>query len=144
MPDRLQILERRGPLLPLQVVSGRRAVPASARLRPYKHELVGVRIRRRREQRGVDDAEDGRVRPNAERQRQYGDQREAGIFYQGSRAEAQVLYERSHSDSSFAFDQFQRWLYSPRGQRPFGATQFAFKQTPVVTPQGARLGFRLR
>jgi hypothetical protein len=56
----------------------------------------------------------------------------------------QVLYERSHSDSSIAFDQFQRWLQSSRGQWLFRAAQFTFQQPPVVTPQGARLSFRCR
>jgi hypothetical protein len=46
----------------------------------------------------------------------------------------QVLYERSHSDSSIAFDQFQRWLQSPRGWWPFRPAQFTFQQLPVVTP----------
>jgi hypothetical protein len=44
----------------------------------------------------VDDAENRRVRPDAETEHEHGDDREARIFDQHARGEAQVLPERIH------------------------------------------------
>ena len=46
--------------------------------RLHHDEAVGVRIRKRREQDRVDHAEDRRVRADAEREREHGDESEPG------------------------------------------------------------------
>jgi len=58
------------------------------------YKAIWLVIRQRPEQRGVDDAENRSVRADSERQRQRGDQREAGMFQQHSRSVSQVLPER--------------------------------------------------
>src|SRR5262249_3734743 len=58
------------------------------------HEPIRFLVRQRVKQSGVHDAEEGRVRAKAERQRDDGNQREAGVLEQHSRAIAQVLPER--------------------------------------------------
>ena len=58
------------------------------------YEPVRVSVRKRFKQHAVDDAEDGRVRADAERQRQTAIYGEAGLLHQHSRAVAQVLYQR--------------------------------------------------
>src|SRR5262249_51891521 len=56
-----------------------------------KDKLLRILSRKRAEQDGIEDGEKGRVRANAQRQRQYGYQGEARILHQHSRAVAQVL-----------------------------------------------------
>ena len=48
--------------------------------RPNRDHLLGLRKRERPEQDRVDHTEDGGVPANAERERQHGDDREAGLF----------------------------------------------------------------
>src|SRR5262245_7239687 len=64
------------------------------RLFPNHHQSVRLAIRRRLEQNGIDHTENSRVRADAERQRQHGDEGEAGALHQRSRAVAQVLNQR--------------------------------------------------
>ena len=54
--------------LPLEEIAGGRDVAAVLHARPHHDQLIGFRIRQRREQRAVDDAEDGSVGTNAQRQ----------------------------------------------------------------------------
>src|SRR5215510_15299880 len=57
-------------------------------------------IRQRAQQRGVDDAEDCRVRADAERESDDRNPREAGFLQQQSRAIAQVLQQGLHNSST--------------------------------------------
>src|SRR5215813_6478718 len=58
---------------------------------PHLREPIGFRILKRAKQNGVDDAENRRVRADAERQRDDRYSRESGFLHQHSRAVAQVL-----------------------------------------------------
>jgi hypothetical protein len=58
-------------------------------------------IGQRSQQQGVHHAEDGRIRANAQTERQHGNQREAGILQQHSRAVAQVLPKCLHRSPHF-------------------------------------------
>jgi hypothetical protein len=60
------------------------------------HELVRVAIGQRPQQHAVDDAEDGAVGADAERQRQHRRQRHAGGAAQHARGEAHVFEQRLH------------------------------------------------
>src|SRR5262249_43863704 len=61
---------------------------------PDHHQSFRVRIGKRLEQHRVDYTEDRRVRADAERERQHGDEGEAGALHQRSHAVAQVLNQR--------------------------------------------------
>ena len=56
-------------------------------------ELLGAGIRKRFEQRSVDDAEDGGVCADTERQSEHGDRGEAGILAQHAKGKAKILRE---------------------------------------------------
>ncbi len=58
---------------------------------PDERELFWVNIGKRAQQDGVDDAEDGGVHADAERERQDGDQGESGAFAESARGVANVL-----------------------------------------------------
>ena len=84
---RLDAVERRevledGVLPPVVQEVGRRRCPAArtirVRARPQRHEAVRPLVGQRLEQHGVDEAEDGRVRADPERQGQHGDRGETG------------------------------------------------------------------
>src|SRR5215813_9237561 len=80
---------------------------STARVFPKLNELAGLVIRQRLQQDAIDHAENRRVGATAQRQCEHGYQGETRILHQHPRAKAQVLYQRFHSDSSFAFDQLQ-------------------------------------
>ena len=61
------------------------------RLPPQQNELLRMSHRQRLEENGVDEAENRRVGPNAERQRQHGHDRESGILGQHPQAVSKVL-----------------------------------------------------
>ena len=90
------------------VMIGRRLMKRPVRPFPFVSMLIstsccGILDRKRPEAHRVDELEDGRVRADAERERQDGDDRESGIEPQEARAVAQVLpdgLERARSCSS--------------------------------------------
>src|SRR5206468_2889576 len=59
---------------------------------PEGHQPVRFRIRQRLEQHAIDDAEDRRVRPDAEREREHGHGGEAGDFQQLTNGVAKVVH----------------------------------------------------
>src|SRR5262249_31764940 len=99
-----QLLERPALLLPIPEVRWRSPIGALLFLwieRFYGHESSRI-VRKPPQQRGVDDAEDRRVRADAKRKCEYHNQRETGILHQYSRAVAQVLpklFKPSHAAS---------------------------------------------
>ena len=82
-------------------------------------ELLGVRHRQRLQQHRVDDGEDGRVRADADRQRQDGGGRESAIFPQQAGCEPDLLKETSHPSprcpepvGQFSLDTCEvRWVF---------------------------------
>src|SRR5262245_55478456 len=54
------------------------------RMRPDDGQPLGIAVRQWAQQEAVDDAEDGRVRADAERERKYGDQGKARVLEQHS------------------------------------------------------------
>ncbi len=81
-------------LLPVEEIRRRRpfALDPVFQIRlPYQHQAIGVRIWQRPEHHRVDDAEDGSVRSDAQRQDQQGHDGEAGNFAQGAQRVAQVF-----------------------------------------------------
>jgi hypothetical protein len=65
---------------------------------PDHHHPLRLRVRERAEEDAVDDAEDRRVRPDAQRQRQHRHGREAGAPTEGAPGVADVLKESVHGD----------------------------------------------
>src|SRR3989449_1926305 len=66
---------------------------------PGGHDLdqpVRSRVRQRPEQNAVDRAEDGRVRADAEGEREHGDEREAGAFGERAGGVTEILEQRVH------------------------------------------------
>ena len=61
---------------------------------PHEHQPVGGRIRQRPQQNLIEEAEDRRVRPDPERQRQNSDEREDGLLPQCPQRVAKVLHAR--------------------------------------------------
>ena len=79
----------------LETRIGEAIVCSSARTGPGElHKLLRIPDRQHFEQHGIDQAEDRRVRPNAERQRHYDHCCKAGTLGQHPQAMAQVLQER--------------------------------------------------
>ena len=87
--DVLEDLVLRPPVLVVRVSDGH-LINLRARL-PQVDEPLGFGVGQRLEQHRIDDAEDGRRRADAERQRQHRDEGEAGVPEQHARAVAQVL-----------------------------------------------------
>jgi len=83
------------PLLPVGHVGGRSLVQQGhvdpGRGVPHGDQPVGLVVRERLEQHAVDDAEDGRARPDAQRERDHGDQREQRGTHEGPDGAANVL-----------------------------------------------------
>ena len=65
----------------------------SLRRFPDDHELLGVGIRERPKQDGVDDREDGGVGADAEGERYDGDGSEAGVFEEHAGAVTEVMQQ---------------------------------------------------
>jgi len=80
----------------------------------------------RAQQHRIHDAEDQRVRSNAQSERDHGDQAKMGLLQQHSRAEAQVLPECSHS--RFQVSGFRFQVPGFRFQERDNATEF------ILTP----------
>ena len=92
--DRRHLLETRRLLAPVQEVRRRRfrRTVAVVRIRlPQRHQTVRFRKRRRLQQHGVDDGEDGRGRADRKRQGQDRGRRETGLPAQQPQPEAYVL-----------------------------------------------------
>src|SRR5262245_15289458 len=86
----------------------------------HPNQSLGYRVRQRAQQHGIHYTEDRRVRADAERQRGDGNQGEAGLLHQHSRAVAQVLPQGLHNFSSLcsyrsrAFPALRRFTLSRR------------------------------
>ena len=94
----------RAPVGEVRVGNRSRGVPPGFRvaLVPFRNrdEPLRVRERQRAQEHGVDHAEHGRVRPDAQRQRQRGDEREHGLPGQRAQAVAKILQQAvQHGDS---------------------------------------------
>src|SRR5262249_3623130 len=105
--ERAHALERVTLCAPVKQVSDRqwRAI-SSRRLWPaVPHHYQAPRIfeRQRFEEHSIDNTEDRRVRTDAQRQREHGNQSEDWIFQQHSRAIPQILPESIHWSSPFGF-----------------------------------------
>ncbi len=91
-------------LLPFAVIGHRGAyISRAARHihRQQPRQLFRFRIWQRTQQHGIDDAEDRRVRADAQRQREDGNQGESGILQQHSRAVTKILQQvLDEADSS--------------------------------------------
>ena len=67
---------------------------------PHDHQAIGFAVRQRPQQHRVDDAEDGRVDADAERQRRDGDEGEAGLAQQRADAVAEVEGHRGKTSTT--------------------------------------------
>jgi hypothetical protein len=98
---------------PDHVIAGRFAVHRGNDERDL-HEAVRLAERKRPQERGVDDAEDGRVRADPHGKRKDGDRREPGLLAQRAHAVAQVLKQRVHG-SLLRLTGCFRLLGAPKG-----------------------------
>src|SRR5262249_45991471 len=64
--------------------------------RPNNHQLLGIAVRQRREQHGVDHAEDRRIGADSQRQREYNDQTEAPPLAKATDGITHVLKKTLH------------------------------------------------
>ncbi len=85
--ETIEIVRHRGPS-PFHASAGERVV--------LEDQPVGGRIRERPQQHGLHDGEDGRVRADAQSERQNGCRREGSILDEQTQCELQVLEERVH------------------------------------------------
>ncbi len=92
----IQILKDRVLAFPVEEVLRGNPVAASLNLRPHHDKLVGLGIGHGREQRGIDDGEDGGIRANAEGESQDGRGRKDGRLAQLAHCELQVSKNRLH------------------------------------------------
>ena len=109
--DRGQRVIRRGALLPLREAVGRQAAARE------DHETIGLGIRQRSKEHGIQDAERGGAGTDAERQRNERDGEEAGRFQQGPERTAEIVEHHilrddddSISDLRAPFDTLNRPL----------------------------------
>ena len=93
-------LERGVLALPIEEVPAAVHVAITVHLGPDHDDAVGLVVGQRGQQRSVNDAEDGGVGANAEREGENGDRREAGIFPEQTQAEKEVAPAISHWFSS--------------------------------------------
>ena len=83
--------------LPIEIIPARKlVVPRPILALPELHEPVGIMERKRAQQNGINDAENGRVRANSKCQRQRRHDREAGVLRQHAQAVAKVLPKGLH------------------------------------------------
>ncbi len=92
--------------LPFQEVAGGGDVAFTGDFGPDDHELAGMRVGERGEQRGVDDAEDGGVGADAQGQSEDGDCGEAGIFAEKAETKTKVAQQVGHAWGSVS----RRWM----------------------------------
>ena len=101
---RLQIepLERLAPCSPLCVIRGAGWVALALVVRPHYDQLVRARIRQRRQKRRPDDAEDGHVGPDPQRQRQNRDRRESLVAGQHAQPKTHIPIPVRHRSTPFS------------------------------------------
>ena len=92
----IDVAEGRGSPLPLDIVAGRDRPPLAALLLPHHHQPIGLSIWQRREERAVDDAEDGGRGGDAERECEHGHGSKAGSSPKKADAEAGVAEKSRH------------------------------------------------
>ncbi len=104
---------------------------------PQRDQPVRLGIRQRPEQHAIDDAEDRRVRPDAQREREHGDGGEAGVLQQLAEGEFEVLHfrEESHALNLCAGLSVRTRSPSCQKERPYlpsGFTSLCFAREPVI------------
>ena len=90
-----RVFDGLGLALPVQIVRNRHARLRQAHQRvavPDEHEAVGGRVRQRAQQHLIQQAEDGGIGANPERQRQDGDEREDRLLAQRAQRVSDVLH----------------------------------------------------
>src|ERR1700730_4996420 len=92
-----QILKNGALVFPIEEIPRGNAVAAAVDLRPDDDELVRIGVRQGSEKGGVDDAEDGGVRADAQHECQERDAREAEIFGEQSQAKTDVPCKVRHA-----------------------------------------------
>ena len=102
-PGDCEIFKNRVLLFPIEIIRIRNRDARLIGIRfCHDHEPIGIGVRQRPEQDGVDHTKDGGVRPDAERKREDGDESEAGRFAQLAKSETEISYHfvRHYSDLS--------------------------------------------
>jgi hypothetical protein len=100
--DQAQSLERRAVFLPIREHTASDVIlrlPRAAGIFPQVHELAGLFVGERFEYYTVDDAEDGGVRPDAEREREHGHGGEARVLQQLAESEFEIIHSSLNRDS---------------------------------------------
>ena len=120
-----EALERRALPFPLQEGAGRADVAVALDPRPDHDELIGMRIRQRRQQRRVNDAEDRCGRPDPEGQREDRHRGKPGIPAEQPQAESNVTQKVGHRPSSFVLRPLVRWP-GPNEQPAFRQSRAEF------------------
>ena len=92
----IDVAEGRGSPLPLDIVARRDRPPLATLLLPHHHQPIGLSIWQRREERAVDDAEDGGRGRDAERECEHGHGSKAGSSPKKADAEAGVAEKSRH------------------------------------------------
>ena len=92
----IDVAEGRRPPLPLHVVARRDRPPLATLLLPHHHQAIGLPVWQRREERAVNDAEDGGRGRDAERECEHGHGSKAGSSPKKADAEAGVAEKSRH------------------------------------------------
>lgn len=100
--DRGRILQRGGLFLDvIEIRTGHRRAPPVGQMKD-PDDLMRILVRQRLQQNGIDDAEDGCVGADPQRQRQQRDDRESGALEQTPNGVADVLTKRVHGFKCFS------------------------------------------
>jgi hypothetical protein len=86
-------------VLEVRARNGGKGLALIAVIVPDDGEPVGIAVGHGAKQDAVDDAEDSGVRADAKRERQDGDEREAGALLEDANGKSEVLPERLHRNS---------------------------------------------
>ena len=114
-----QALEDRPLLLPIQKCVGRNRVsPARSRGFPHLHKLARFFVRQRLQQDTIDNTEDGRVRPDAERERYHSHGSEAGILQRLAESKFQIVHGEIGKHRTLNIEQRRSSESPERPQRP--------------------------
>ena len=126
-------------VLELRHRCGQPLLTAIGRLAPEPDQRVGVRVGQRAHEQVVDQREDGRVRADAERQREHRHRREAGILEQHPAGVARVLSEGVHHANGLRLG--LHLPTTPRsGERGPQRDPVAFREHHDGAPEKSRAG----
>src|ERR1017187_1164342 len=92
-----KVLEHRVLLLPVEKVACSDSIVKALDFRPDHHELIGLRIGHRSQERCIIDGKNGRVGADADGQREQNRERQAGVSGKHTEAEPDVLKKILHS-----------------------------------------------